>query len=109
MRNFVDAIPPSGKANVRTIDGTEMTIGFPSGWQNGTPLNRDAFMALQGFDNTTTTFNADGSITETNAKGETLVTTFNADGSITEVFTAGTQKITKKTTFTNGQIVEVIS
>lgn len=77
--------------------------------QNGTPLNRENMMALQGFQAKRTVFNADGSITETNSKGEILTTTFNADGSITETF-VGEKTITKTTTFNaDGSISEVIS
>ena len=77
--------------------------------QNGTPLNRENIMALQGFQAKRTVFNADGSITETNAKDETLTTVFNADGSITEIF-VGKKTITKTTTFhADGSILEVIS
>jgi hypothetical protein len=77
---------------------------------DGTPLNRAHMMALQGMDNGTTVFNADGSITETFADG-VQVTTFNADGSITQVFTATSgQVMTKTTTFNaDGSISEVIS
>lgn len=75
----------------------------------GTPINRAALMAIQGFQAKTTTFNADGSITETNADGHTLTTTFNNDGSITETF-VGEKTITKTTTFgEDGSISEVIS
>lgn len=109
MRNFKDAIPPQGKGSVRTIDGAEKTIGFPDGWQDGTVVNRDAMMAIQGFDNVTTTFNTNGSITETNGLGETCVTTFNADGSITETFTANGQTMIHKTIFnSDGSISEVV-
>lgn len=77
--------------------------------QSGTPINRANLMAMQGFVANTTVFNADGSITETNSKGEKLTTTFNADGSITETF-VGSKTITKKTTFnSDGSISEVIS
>ena len=77
--------------------------------QSGTPINRANLMAMQGFVANTTVFNADGSITETNSKGEKLTTTFNADGSITEKF-VGSKTITKKTTFnSDGSISEVIS
>lgn len=76
--------------------------------QLGTPLNRSNMMALQGFDNITTTFNADGSITERNGAGQVKKTTFNADGSITERF-IGEKTISKTTTFDkNGNIIEVI-
>ena len=77
--------------------------------QSGTPINRENMMALQGFIAKDTVFNADGSITETNSKDETLTTVFNADGSITETF-IGEKTITKTTTFNaDGSISEVIS
>ena len=76
--------------------------------QSGTPVNRANLMAIQGFVAKTTVFNADGSITETNSKGETLTTVFNADGSITETF-KGKYTITKTTTFTDTGVTEVLS
>lgn len=76
---------------------------------SGTPINRANLMAIQGFVAKTTVFNADGSITETNGKGEKLTTVFNANGSITQTF-VGTKTIVKTTTFnTDGSISEVIS
>ena len=75
----------------------------------GTPINRAALMAIQGFQAKTTKFNADGSITETNSDGHTLTTTFKEDGSITETF-VGEKTITKTTSFgDNGDITEVVS
>lgn len=77
--------------------------------QNGTPINRELLMAIQGFEAKTTTFNDDGSITETNGLGHKKTTKFNADGSITETF-VGEKTITKTTTFnSDGSIAEVIS
>ena len=77
--------------------------------QNGTPINRENLMAMQGFIAKTIVFDEDGSITETNSKGETLTTVFNEDGNITEVF-VGEKTITKTTVFEeNGSITEVIS
>lgn len=77
--------------------------------QNGTPINRYNLMAMQGFIANNTVFNSDGSITETNGKGETLIVVFNVDGSITERF-VGEKTITKTTTFnSDGSITEVIS
>lgn len=77
--------------------------------REGTLLNREVLMALQGFRETNTMFNEDGSITELNGAEEPLVTTFNEDGSITETFT-NTEgvKIAKKTIFQeDGSIREV--
>ena len=75
----------------------------------GTKINRANLMAMQGFIGTTTTFNADGSITEINSDGEKLTTIFNSNGSITEQF-VGEKTIRKTTTFySDGSIGEVIS
>ena len=54
--------------------------------ENGTPINRENLMAMQGFIANNTVFNADGSITETfvGEKTITKTTTFNSDGSISE-------------------------
>lgn len=110
MINFKDAVPPAGKGNVRKIDGAEKTIEYPDGWENGTALNRANLMAMQGFGECETVFNADGSITETFQDGSTKKTVFNQDGSITETFTAGTQVMIKTTSFNeDGSISEVIS
>ena len=88
--------------------------------QEGTPINRDNLMAMQGFIANNTIFNTDGSITETNSKGEVLTTVFspinisvlttvfNEDGSITEIF-MGEKTITKTTSFSGNTISEVIS
>lgn len=77
--------------------------------ENGTPINRVNLMAMQGFENSSTVFNADGSITQTNSAGHTLTTMFNDDGSITETF-VGEKTITKTTKFNDdGSISEVVS
>lgn len=52
-----------------------------------TPLDRDLFMKLQGFIASNTVFNADGSITESNAEG-VAVTTFLDSGNIEQIFTS---------------------
>lgn len=75
--------------------------------KDGTDVNRNAMMALQGFMSQNTVFNADGSITETNELGQTKTTTFSGN-TITETFT-GEKTISKKTTFNDdGSISEVI-
>lgn len=76
--------------------------------QNGTPLNRATLMAMQGFASKTTSFNSDGSITETNSDGETLTMRFNSDGSITETF-VGKQTIVKTTRFEGQTIIEEVT
>ena len=77
--------------------------------KQGTPINRKNLMAIQGFINQNTTLNADGSIVQVNSDGQRLTTTFNDDGSITETF-VGEKTITKTTSFgLDGSISEVIS
>lgn len=76
--------------------------------QNGTPINRENLMAIQGFIGMTTEKQPDRSILQTNANGHTLVTKKNTDGSITQTFT-GEKVITKTIKKENGKIVEVIS
>ena len=77
--------------------------------KQGTPINRKNLMAIQGFINQNTTVNADGSIVQVNQDGQRLTTTFNDDGSITETF-VGEKTITKTTSFgLDGSISEVIS
>ena len=75
-----------------------------------TPINRALLMGVQGFQGQTTVFNANGSISETNAAGDVKTTVFNSDGSISETFVSGVQSITKTTTFNaDGSISEVVS
>lgn len=75
----------------------------------GTIVNRSLLMGVQGFSANETVFNADGSITETNADLDTKITVFNSDGSITETFTSNGISIAKQTTFnSDGSISEVM-
>lgn len=112
MKDFKDRQPTkAGRRKLTFDDGTSEYVTVEMADEpavEGTALNREAFMALQGFEENTTVFNDDGSITETNALSETKVTTFNSDGSISEVFTNkdGLQ-IGKKTLFnSDGSITE---
>lgn len=77
---------------------------------DGTPVNRKNLMAMQGFESVTTTFGADGSIVETNAKGETLTTTFDGD-KVIETFVGGNGMAITKTTTLNadGSVREVVT
>lgn len=81
-----------------------------AGVADGTPINRENLMAVQCMEDSTTVFNADGSITETYGDGN-IKTVFNADGSITETFMATDGKVIVKTTRFNGDgsISQVIS
>jgi archaeosine-15-forming tRNA-guanine transglycosylase len=73
----------------------------------GTDINRKNMMAIQGFIGMTTEKQADGSVLQTNAEGQTLLTVKNADGSFTQTFT-GDKVITKIITKSGNTITEVI-
>ena len=74
----------------------------------GTAINRQNMLAIQGFIDKNITFE-DNIITEINSNGEKLITTFNDDGSVTETL-IGEKTITKKIQFnSDGSITEVIS
>ena len=115
MIDFIDRVPADNMSNKKVIEyadgrseGVTITMA-DNATTIGTPINRANLMAIQGFVAKTTRFNSDGSIVETNSKGETLTTTFNANGSITEKF-VGAKTITKTTTFnSDGTISESIS
>lgn len=100
----VKLVPVSGQANVYDMSrADDPTI-------QGTAVNRELFMAMQGFVAATTVFNTDGSITETGATG-TLVTSFDSNGNVTETFTGTSgMVIVKRTTFnSDGSITTTIS
>lgn len=111
LKDFIDRVY-SGKKIIKHEDGTTETVTIEdaeTATVEGTPINRENLMAMQGFIANNIVFNSDGSITETNGKGEALTIFFNADGSITETF-VGEKTITKTTTFnSDGSITEVIS
>lgn len=79
--------------------------------QGGTAINAQLLNGLAGFSNMETTFNADGSITQTDATtGATLTTVFNSDGTITETLAQGGDSISKTTTFnSDGSIEEEVT
>ena len=63
--------------------------------QAGTPINREAMMALQGFQASSIEFRTDGAIVETNSEGHTLTTTFDEETQIIDrVFLADGRSIT---------------
>lgn len=114
MKDFKDRQPTkAGRRKLTFDDGTSKFATVEMADEptaEGTALNREAFMALQGFAENTTIFNADGSIAETNALGEEMKTVFNADGTIDEVFTnRDGSKIGKRTIFrSDGSIAETM-
>lgn len=115
MKDFLDRQPTKvGRRKLTYEDGTSEFVTVTMAdepTEEGTHLNREAFLALQGFESIETKFNSDGSITETNSNGEVVETIFNADGSITERFTNKNGLSIAKTTIFNadGSITEEVS
>lgn len=120
MINFVDRIPTqTGRRKITHADGTSEYVIVEMADNptvEGTPLNRAAFMALQGFEATTTVISKSESvttITQTNANNETLVTTISKAGgstTVTAVFTAADDStITSTTTITKNNSTTTIS
>ena len=115
MKDFLDRQPTkAGRRLLTHEDGTTeyVTVAMADEpTEEGTPLNRATFMALQGIEGMKITFNSDGSIAETNDKNEIMTTIFNADGSITERFVNSNGLTISKTTIFNadGSITERVS
>lgn len=91
MKDFLDRQPTkAGRRKITYEDGTSEYVTVEMAdepTKEGTPLNRNAFMEIQGFVYSHTVFNEDGSITEYNENGEPLLVQFNEDGTIEETFT----------------------
>lgn len=92
MKNFVDRQPTKlGRRKLTYEDGRSEFVTVEMAdepTREGTPLNREVMMALQGFEATDTVFLNDGSIVETNANGDTLKTTFPKGSIALETFKA---------------------
>lgn len=90
MKDFMDRQPTNvGRRKLTYEDGTSefVTVEMADDpTREGTPMNREAMMAVQGFEETTTEF-GDGVITETNAEGCTKVATFPKGYITVETFT----------------------
>ena len=78
--------------------------------KSGTKINREALMGIQGFQEFTIDFDEKNDIiTETYANGEKFITSFNDDGSISETL-VGEKTITETTIFEDdGTIRGVLS
>lgn len=78
---------------------------------SGTPINRSNLMAIQGFQAKTTEVTFSGElisiVKEIDANGNSLETEFKVDGSIIETY-RGDKTITKKITFKDNQVKEVL-
>ena len=114
MKDFVNRVPTKAGRKKLTDDNGAVTYQTVE-WadepiEEGTKLNRDAFMAIQGMENSTITFNANGSITQTFNTG-VLTVTFNSDGSITQTFVGNSGlRVTKTTVFnSDGSIANTIT
>lgn len=111
MIDFIDRVS-SGKKIIKYENGTTETVTIENAEDatvEGTPINRENMMAIQGFVGMTTE-KKDGGVLQTNSNGDKLFTIKNTDDSITQTFTGKNGKvITKTIKKENGKIVEVIS
>lgn len=111
MVEFIDKIQDEpNKIKLTAVEGEENTYIYEKTGtitQQGTNLNRGNLMAVQGFEQLTTTFNNDGSITQTNGSNQTLTIEFGTTG-ITETF-VGSKTMKKTTKLSNGSLQEVLS
>lgn len=108
MINFQDRIPLNpNRYKMTDSDDVESYVVLEradNATVTGTVLNREAFMAIQGFIASETSISKSNGITtiqEINSKGDTLNTTISKSDNITtitSVFTSGLQTITSITT-----------
>lgn len=101
----VTLIPVAGVANTFTLTRADDPT------EAGTPVNQSLLNEIYSFADCTTSFNSDGSISETDPNsGVTMTTVFNQDGSITETMSNGVQTRSKTTAFNaDGSITETMS
>lgn len=115
MKFVTDRVPSEGMANkfkITKTDGTSETVTLEradEAVEEGTDVDRELLMNIQGFYASNVVFNSDGSIVETNADGDTMTTTF-PDGAIaldTFTQTSTGQTISVKTSEDiNGNIIK---
>ena len=119
MIEFIDRVPTyKGKKLITYEDGTQETAIIESADEpivDGTPINRENMMAIQGFNNVEVTQGYNESrekqiIVTYKDRNEQLITTIKANGQIITKFIGKQHTITKTTTRSkNGNISEVIS
>lgn len=110
MKDFLDRIPTqAGRRKITHADGTSEFVTVEMADEpsvEGTPLNREAFMNVQGFSNEDTTISKSGNVTTvtiTNGDGGKTVTIITKNSStLTTVVSKYTgpsgKEITKTTT-----------
>lgn len=113
MINILDRLPAKPNRRLITPEGNgtpfyATVIRADDPEEDGTAINRALLMAMQGFCGSTTTFNPDGSVTETNQDGDTLVTVLNLDGTVDETFTVDGVSIRKHIAIVGNVIEEVL-
>ena len=115
LKDFIDRVY-SGKKIITHENGTTETVTIENAEDatvEGTPLNRENMMAIQGFENNNVDIveNEDGSITVTEVNNDNHISTVNAieneDGSITIVETFVGEKTITKTTTINADATQV--
>ena len=115
MYDFRDRIPTQANRKKITFEDGSIKYGTVEFADNpvedGSKLNRNTFMEVQGFSGASISFNPNGSILETFDSGNKLLTEILPNGNVRETLTSFLGKITIKTTIFNsdGSISEVMS
>lgn len=108
--DFIDRVS-SGKKIIKYENGTTETVTIENAEDatvEGTPINRETLMAIQGFIASEMVSNPDGSITQTNSRGEKLITFpwIYKDDVTQQIIFEGEKKITIIREFSEGKIKE---
>lgn len=109
MKDFVDRLPTQvGRRKITHADGTSEFVTVEMADEPsvvGTPLNREAFMNVQGFSNENTTISKSGNVTTvtiTHGDGGKTVTTITKNSStlatVVSKYTGPSGKVITKTT-----------
>ena len=110
MKDFIDRVS-SGKKIIKYENGTTETVTIENAEDaivEGTPINRENLMAIQGLVGNVISVDDDGNIIQTNSKNETKIITPLINGARKTIF-EGAKIMTIKTSFdTNGILEELL-
>lgn len=99
LKDFIDRVS-SGKKIIKYEDGTTQAVTIENAevaTVEGTPINRETLMAVQGYQNEDVNFG--DTITKTNGKGETETITFSGNQIIKTFVGVGEKTTTQTITF----------
>ena len=107
LKDFIDRVS-SGKKIIKYENGTTETVTIENAEDaivEGTPINRENLMAIQGFIGNVISVDNNGNIIQTNSKNETKIITPLINGARKTIF-EGAKIMTIKTSFDTNGILE---